>query len=61
MLHHVAFVRTDASEEHITSMIRVTRIGELVTTLAVLADSFHANDGENTFLQNVSSYKSHML
>jgi hypothetical protein len=31
----VALVRTDISEECITSIIRVTRIGKLGTTLAV--------------------------
>jgi demethoxyubiquinone hydroxylase (CLK1/Coq7/Cat5 family) len=31
MLRHVALVRTDVSEEHIASIIRVTRIGELGT------------------------------
>jgi hypothetical protein len=36
MLHRVALVRTDASEELSASFIRVTRIGELGTTLAVL-------------------------
>jgi hypothetical protein len=35
MLCHVALVRTDISEEHIATIIRVTRIGELGTTLAV--------------------------
>jgi hypothetical protein len=35
MLRCLALVRTDASEELITSIIRVTRIGELGTTLAV--------------------------
>jgi hypothetical protein len=35
MLHRVTFVRTDVSEELIASFIRVTRIGELGTTLAV--------------------------
>jgi hypothetical protein len=34
MLRHVALVRADVSEEHIASIIRVTRIGELGTTLA---------------------------
>jgi hypothetical protein len=34
MLRLVALVRTDVSEEYITSIIRVTRIGELGTTLA---------------------------
>jgi hypothetical protein len=33
-----AFVRTDVSEEHITSIIRVTRIGEEGTTLAVTSN-----------------------
>jgi hypothetical protein len=31
MLHHVALVRTDISEELSASIIRVTRIGELGT------------------------------
>jgi hypothetical protein len=35
MLRHVALVRTDVSEELSASLIRVTRIGELGTTLAV--------------------------
>jgi hypothetical protein len=35
MRHCVALVRTDVSEEHIASIIRVTTIGELRTTLAV--------------------------
>jgi hypothetical protein len=35
MLRHVALVRTDVSEERSASFIRVTRIGELGTTLAV--------------------------
>jgi hypothetical protein len=34
MLRCVALVRTDISEEHSASFIRVTRIGELGTTLA---------------------------
>jgi hypothetical protein len=33
MLHHVALARTDVSEELSASFIRVTRIGELETTL----------------------------
>jgi hypothetical protein len=36
MLHHVALVRTDVSEELSASFIRVTRIGELGTRLAHL-------------------------
>jgi hypothetical protein len=35
MLHHVARVRTDVSEELSASFMRVTRIGELGTKLAV--------------------------
>jgi hypothetical protein len=35
MLHRLALVRTDVSEELGDSFIRVTRIGELGTTLAV--------------------------
>jgi hypothetical protein len=35
MLRHVVLVRTDVSEELGASFIRVTRIGELGTTLAV--------------------------
>jgi uncharacterized membrane protein YadS len=35
MLHRVALVRTDVSEELSASFIRMTRIGELGTTLAV--------------------------
>jgi hypothetical protein len=35
MLHHVALVRTDVSEELSASIIRVTRISELGITLAV--------------------------
>jgi hypothetical protein len=35
MLRRVAIVRTDVTEELSASFIRVTRIGELGTTLAV--------------------------
>jgi hypothetical protein len=35
MLRRVALLRTDVSEEFSASFIRVTRIGELGTTLAV--------------------------
>jgi hypothetical protein len=35
MLRHVALVRTDVSEERIASVIRVTRLGELGSALAV--------------------------
>jgi hypothetical protein len=66
MLRREALVRTDISEECITSIIRVTRICELGTTLTVtsnrctlLSDSCHSDDGCATFLRNVGSYKSH--
>jgi hypothetical protein len=35
MLRRVVLVRTDVAEELSVSIIRVTRIGELATTLAV--------------------------
>jgi hypothetical protein len=38
MLRRVALVRTDVSEEFSASIIRVTRIGELGTTLAVTSN-----------------------
>jgi ABC-type tungstate transport system substrate-binding protein len=38
MLRRVALVRTDVSEELSASIIRVTRIGELGTTLAVTSN-----------------------
>jgi hypothetical protein len=38
MLRRVAIVRTDVSEECSASLIRVTRIGELGTTLAVISN-----------------------
>jgi hypothetical protein len=38
MVHRVALVRTDVSEELSASFIKVTRIGELGTTLAVTSN-----------------------
>jgi hypothetical protein len=38
ILRHVALVRTDVSEELSGSIIRVTRIGELVTILAITSN-----------------------
>jgi hypothetical protein len=40
MLRRVALVRTDVSEELSTSFIKVTRIRELRTTLAVTSNRF---------------------
>jgi hypothetical protein len=48
----VALVRTDVSEELSPSIIRVTRIGELGTTLAVTSNW-------RTLRRNVGSYKNH--
>jgi hypothetical protein len=66
MLRRVALVRTDVSEE-LASFIRVTRIGELGTSLAVTSNrrtlrryiSCHPDEGDAKFLPNVGSYKSH--
>jgi hypothetical protein len=75
MLHNVALVRTDVSEELSASFIKVTNIGEL-GTLAVNSNntrcqeipntkylvfgiSCHLNEGGANFLRNVGSYKSH--
>jgi hypothetical protein len=38
MLRRVPLVRTDVSDERITSIIRVTRIGGLGTTLVVISN-----------------------
>jgi hypothetical protein len=38
MLRRVALVRTDVSEELSASIVRMTRIGELGTTLAVTSN-----------------------
>jgi hypothetical protein len=63
MLPRVALVRTDFSEELSASFIRVTRISELGTALAVTSnrhrlrrnttDSFHPDEGGATFFRNV--------
>jgi hypothetical protein len=62
MLRRITIVRTDVFEERRTTIIRVTRIGELGTTLAVTRNRLrlcHPDDGGSTFLRNVCSYKSH--
>jgi hypothetical protein len=51
MLHRVGLVRTDVSEERNASMIRVARIGELGTTLAVTSNRCTLR--RNTFLRSV--------
>jgi hypothetical protein len=55
MLRRAALVRTDVSEEPSASFIRVTRIGELRTTLAVTSKPTHAAKKYKYFLL-VASY-----
>jgi hypothetical protein len=60
MLRRVALVRTEVSEELSLSFMKVTRIGELGTTLAVISTySCLPDEGGAKFLQNVGFYKSH--
>jgi hypothetical protein len=68
MLLHVALVRTDVLEELTSTIIRVTRIGEIGTTLAVTTNQRtlrrntkygHPDDICVKFLRNLGSYKSH--
>jgi hypothetical protein len=56
MLYLVAVVRTDVSEERITSVVRLKKISELGTTLAV---GHTADRSDDTFVRNVSSYKTY--
>jgi hypothetical protein len=61
-LGRVALVRTDVSEGLSASFIRVIRISELGTTLAVTSNrrTLRRNpDGGAKFLRNVGSYMSH--
>jgi hypothetical protein len=61
LLRRVALVRTEVLEERSASIIRVTRIGELETTLTVTSNRRSCpDDGGVTFLQNFCSYMSHM-
>jgi hypothetical protein len=46
MFRRVALVRTDVSEKVSASFIRVTRIGELGTTLAVTSNQRGGSEGE---------------
>jgi hypothetical protein len=71
MLRSVALVRTDVSEELRSSFIRVKRIRELGTTLAVTSNRrtlrrnakftyyCHPVEGGGKFFRNVGSYKGH--
>jgi hypothetical protein len=58
MLRRVALVTTDVSEKNNYYIMRVTRIGEKGTTLAV-PNFCHLDDGGYMFLRNSSLYKSH--
>jgi hypothetical protein len=67
MLHRVALVRTDVSEELSASFISI-RIGKPGKTLAVtklrcsyFTDSCHPDEGGAKFLRNVGTYKSHTV
>jgi hypothetical protein len=53
MLRRVALVRTDVSEELSSSFIRVTRIGELGTTLAVTSNRRTLRRNTTAFLRSV--------
>jgi hypothetical protein len=60
LLRRVALVRTVVSEESSVCIIRVTRIGELRTTLAVTSNRCTPLRNRGAiFLRNVRSYKSH--
>jgi hypothetical protein len=53
MLRHVALVRNGVSEELSASFIRLTRIGELRTTLAVTSNQYHGLSSQHV---SVASY-----
>jgi hypothetical protein len=53
MLRHVVLLRTDASEERSSSFIRVMRIGELGTTLAVTSNRRMLQRNDLVFLRSV--------
>jgi hypothetical protein len=57
MLQHVALVRTDVLKKRITSIIRMTRIGELGTTLAVISNK-HATKKYHVRKEASMGYKS---
>jgi hypothetical protein len=72
MFRRVAIVRTDGSEESIASIIRVIRIGELITTLTVTSSVLWLLVTVNvvasspilagdSFLRNVGFNKSHKV
>jgi hypothetical protein len=58
ILRRVAVVRNDISEERVSTIIGVTRIGELETKLAVTSNRLTL-PRNSPFLRNVGSYDSH--
>jgi hypothetical protein len=58
ILRRVALVRTDVSEEPSASFIRVTRIGELGTTLTVTSNQ-RTLPRNTKFLRNIGPYRNH--
>jgi hypothetical protein len=63
MLRRVALVRTDVSEELSASIIRVTRIGELGTTLALTSNRcmLTANVPSSLMIEALSSSETSVL
>jgi hypothetical protein len=69
MLRRVALVGTDVLGERIASIIRVTRVSGLVFLCSVLrllvtaniVPICHPDDGSDTFLRNICSYKSNTV
>jgi hypothetical protein len=55
MLHSVVLVRTDVSEDSIVSVIRLTRVSELGTTLAISCN----RSTQSRFLQEPHAVTSH--
>jgi hypothetical protein len=56
MLRRVIHVRTDVSEERIVSIMRVTRIGDLGTTLAVTSHRFTLRRNNSHRRENLKSH-----
>jgi hypothetical protein len=61
MLHRVALVRADVSEEFSASFIGVTRIGELRTTLAVTSNrsTLRRNTKQMCFSTYLTTHSKH--
>jgi hypothetical protein len=53
MLRRVAHIRTDVSEELSACLVRVTRIGELGTTLAVTSNRHTLRRNTNWYWRNI--------